>query len=136
MVDNPSSVPDVIQNRRGHLGRAVDLQEMPCPIDDSDRRTGGQRVQQLLGVADLHRAVVGTVQVQDRRARQLPQIPVELGVRRTDAARANEIATLFTNVGLPLVVKDLSAIPGAADKTRPNSFELWFGSAPLPASCG
>ena len=54
----------------------------------------------------------------------------------TDAARANEIATLFTNVGLPLVVKDLSAIPGAADKTRPNSFELWFGSAPLPASCG
>ncbi|MBL8788860.1 MAG: hypothetical protein JNM45_00080 [Rhizobiales bacterium] len=54
----------------------------------------------------------------------------------TDGVRAGEIATLFTNVGLPLVVKDLSAVPGAAGKTRPNSFELWFGSAPLPASCG
>jgi hypothetical protein len=54
----------------------------------------------------------------------------------TDSGRGAEIAALFTNVGLPLVVKDLSAVPGASGKTRPNSFELWFGSAALPASCG
>jgi len=54
----------------------------------------------------------------------------------TDVARGGEIAALFTNVGLPIVVKDLSEVPGATGKNRPNSFELWFGSGPLPASCG
>jgi predicted transcriptional regulator len=53
----------------------------------------------------------------------------------TDLPRGEELAKLFTNVGLSVVVKDLSAVPGASAKARPNSFELWFGSAVLPASC-
>ena len=54
----------------------------------------------------------------------------------TDLARGTEIANLFTSVGLPVQMKDFSAVPGATSKSRPNSFELWFGSASLPASCG
>ncbi len=54
----------------------------------------------------------------------------------TDLARGGEIAKLFSNVGLGVAVKDLSAVPGASGKARPNSFELWFGSAAIPASCG
>ena len=54
----------------------------------------------------------------------------------TDSGRADEMAKLFTNVGLSVSVKDMSAVPGAGGKARPNSFELWFGSAALPANCG
>ena len=54
----------------------------------------------------------------------------------TDLARGTEIANLFTSVGLPVQMKDFSAVPGATSKSRPNSFELWSGSASLPASCG
>jgi hypothetical protein len=54
----------------------------------------------------------------------------------TDMARGEQLAKLFTNVGLAVVVKDLSSTAGAAGKVRPNSFELWFGSASIPASCG
>jgi hypothetical protein len=53
----------------------------------------------------------------------------------TDLARGEELAKLFTDVGLAVAVKDLSKVDGAALKARPNSFELWFGSAALPASC-
>ncbi len=53
----------------------------------------------------------------------------------TDLARGEDISRLFTNVGLPVTVKDMSAVEGASAKVRPNSFELWFGSASLPASC-
>jgi hypothetical protein len=40
------------------------------------------------------------------------------------------------DVGLPVELKDLSVGDGNAFKSRPNSFELWFGRNPLPASCG
>jgi hypothetical protein len=55
--------------------------------------------------------------------------------RASDRARAEELARLFGDVGLPLAVQDLSGNSELADKSRPNTFELWFGSAPLPASC-
>ena len=55
--------------------------------------------------------------------------------RATDAARAGEIAKIFTDVGLPVAVKDLSADATVAVKVRPNTFELWLGSAGLPGSC-
>jgi hypothetical protein len=54
----------------------------------------------------------------------------------TDIERGTEIARLLANVGLPVGVKDLSADASASAKARPNSFELWFGSAAIPASCG
>lgn len=63
--------------------------------------------------------------------------PHEIRVfRETDRARGEEIAKLFNNVGLPVDVKDLSASEGASAKARPNTFELWFGRAAIPASCG
>jgi hypothetical protein len=55
---------------------------------------------------------------------------------RTDLPRAQEVAKIFTDVGLPLTVTDLSADPVAAGKVRPNTFEIWFGRASLPGSCG
>jgi hypothetical protein len=54
----------------------------------------------------------------------------------TDLARGNDIAKLFASVGLQVKVKDLSSDPAASSKGRANTFELWFGSAPLPSSCG
>jgi hypothetical protein len=54
----------------------------------------------------------------------------------SDLARGQELAKMFTNVGLKVDVKDLSAEEGSAAKARPNTFELWFGTAAVPASCG
>ena len=56
--------------------------------------------------------------------------------QETDKPRADEIAKLFSDVGLPVKVKDLSGNVAAAAKARANTFELWFGSAATPASCG
>jgi hypothetical protein len=53
----------------------------------------------------------------------------------SDLPRGTELATLFTNVGLKVDVKDLSAADSSTGKARPNTFELWFGTAAVPASC-
>jgi hypothetical protein len=53
----------------------------------------------------------------------------------SDLARGQELAKMFTNVGLKVDVRDLSAEEGSSAKARPNTFELWFGTAPVPASC-
>jgi hypothetical protein len=55
--------------------------------------------------------------------------------RPTDAARGADIAKIFTNVGLPVTLKDVSADAAMAAKVRPNTFELWLGAAGVPASC-
>jgi hypothetical protein len=56
--------------------------------------------------------------------------------RDTDLVRGNDLVKIFRDVGLPVALKDLSAGESNAAKARANTFELWFGSAPLPASCG
>ena len=56
--------------------------------------------------------------------------------RESDVVRGNELVKIFTDVGLPVTLKDLSGIDGNATKARANTFELWFGQAKLPASCG
>jgi hypothetical protein len=53
----------------------------------------------------------------------------------SDVERGTELAKLFTDVGLPVALKDLSNAEGSAAKARPNTFELWFGTAAVPASC-
>lgn len=52
----------------------------------------------------------------------------------SDLPRGQELVKLFTDVGLKVELKDLSAGDGA-NKARPNTFELWFGTDPVPASC-
>jgi hypothetical protein len=52
----------------------------------------------------------------------------------SDLPRGQELAKLFTDVGLHVDVKDLSA-GASSGKGRPNTFELWFGTAAVPASC-
>jgi hypothetical protein len=56
--------------------------------------------------------------------------------RQTDLPRGQELTKIFVDVGLPLTLKDLSATGSDNSKIRPNTFELWFGKNPLPASCG
>ena len=53
----------------------------------------------------------------------------------SDLPRGKDLAKMFNDVGLKLDVKDLSAADGSAGKARPNTFELWFGTDPVPASC-
>jgi hypothetical protein len=55
--------------------------------------------------------------------------------RATDAERGNQLAKILGDVGLRVAVKDLSGSP-QTDRNRPNSFELWLGKEPMPASCG
>jgi len=55
--------------------------------------------------------------------------------RATDRARGEELVRIFRDVGLPLVLQDLSANADVANRARPNTFELWFGRGNLPASC-
>jgi hypothetical protein len=52
----------------------------------------------------------------------------------SDLERGAELAKLFTDVGLSVAVKDLSAA-ASGGKGRPNTFELWFGTAAVPAIC-
>jgi hypothetical protein len=54
---------------------------------------------------------------------------------KSDLPRGQVLAKMFTDVGLKVDVKDLSTAEGSAAKARPNTFELWFGTAPVPASC-
>ena len=56
--------------------------------------------------------------------------------RDTDLQRGKDLVKIFTDVGLPVTLKDLSGIEGNAAKARANTFELWFGQAAMPASCG
>ncbi len=53
----------------------------------------------------------------------------------SDKARGEELVRVFRNVGLGVSLTDLSGSAGAADRNRPNSFELWFGRGQLPAIC-
>jgi hypothetical protein len=55
--------------------------------------------------------------------------------RATDVARGNELVSSFGDVGLPLKLVDLSANANVANQARPNTFELWLGRDPMPASC-
>jgi hypothetical protein len=55
--------------------------------------------------------------------------------RATDVDRGKEIVKNLGNVGLQIELRDLSVGDGNAFKSRPNTFELWFGKNPLPASC-
>ncbi len=56
--------------------------------------------------------------------------------RATDIERGKGLVKIFIDVGLPIALKDLSGEEGSAAKARANTFELWFGQAKLPASCG
>ncbi len=56
-------------------------------------------------------------------------------LRETDLERAKLLAELFGNVGLSVKVVDLSSTWDGAKDYRPNTLELWFGAAPLPAIC-
>ena len=56
--------------------------------------------------------------------------------RSSDVERGNGLVKIFNDVGLPVILKDLSDVEGSAAKARANTFELWFGLARLPASCG
>ena len=56
--------------------------------------------------------------------------------RSSDVERGTGLVKIFNDVGLPVVLKDLSDVEGSAAKARANTFELWFGLAKLPASCG
>jgi hypothetical protein len=53
----------------------------------------------------------------------------------SDLARGEELAGIFTSVGLQIAVRDLSGDAATASKVRPNTFELWFGNIALPAFC-
>jgi hypothetical protein len=54
----------------------------------------------------------------------------------TDKERGEELVNVFGDAGLRVTLQDLSGDAELAARNRPNSFELWFGKAPLPAACG
>jgi hypothetical protein len=55
--------------------------------------------------------------------------------RGTDVKRGGELVETFANVGLPVKLVDLSGNVDVANQARPNTFELWLGRDPMPASC-
>jgi hypothetical protein len=52
-----------------------------------------------------------------------------------DKKRAESLAELFRTVGLELTLKDLATAWSGARDSRPNTFEIWFGTIPLPQRC-
>jgi hypothetical protein len=57
-------------------------------------------------------------------------------LKDSDMERGQAIANMFANLGLETKVVNLTNIWADAKKIRPNTFELWFGDAPLPVVCG
>jgi hypothetical protein len=57
-------------------------------------------------------------------------------LKDSDMERGQGIANMFASLGLELKIVNLTTIWEGAKKVRPNTFELWFGSAPLPTVCG
>jgi hypothetical protein len=57
-------------------------------------------------------------------------------LKDSDMERGQGIANMFAGLGLELKVINLTTIWDGAKKVRPNTFELWFGDAPLPVVCG
>jgi hypothetical protein len=57
-------------------------------------------------------------------------------LKDSDMERGQGIANMFASLGLALKVVNLTTIWDGARKVRPNTFELWFGDAPLPTVCG
>jgi hypothetical protein len=57
-------------------------------------------------------------------------------LKDSDMERGQGIANMFASLGLELKVVNLTTIWEGAKKVRPNTFELWFGDAPLPTVCG
>lgn len=56
-------------------------------------------------------------------------------LKESDVARGQQFVDVFTGLGLPVKLIDLSSSWAGAKKVRPNTMELWFGSAPLPPAC-
>ena len=57
-------------------------------------------------------------------------------LKDSDMERGQGIANMFGSLGLQLKVVNLTTVWEGAKKVRPNTFELWFGDAPLPIVCG
>ncbi|WP_119269748.1 hypothetical protein [Taklimakanibacter deserti] len=57
-------------------------------------------------------------------------------LKDSDMERGKAIANMFASLGLDLKIINLTNIWDGAKKVRPNTFELWFGNAPLPIVCG
>jgi hypothetical protein len=56
-------------------------------------------------------------------------------VRETDLPRAEQIAGWMKGLGFETHIVNLEGRWSGAGKVRPNTFELWFGDAPLPPVC-
>lgn len=54
----------------------------------------------------------------------------------SDEARAGEIAKIISDAGLKTKIVNAASEAEGSTRSRPNSFELWLGSAPMPAFCG
>ncbi len=57
-------------------------------------------------------------------------------MREADLPRAEQIAGWLKGLGFEAQVVNLEGRWSGARKVRPNTYELWFGDAPLPALCG
>lgn len=56
-------------------------------------------------------------------------------MREADLPRAGQIAGWMKSLGFEAQVVNLEGRWSGATKVRPNTFELWFGNAPLPPLC-
>lgn len=56
-------------------------------------------------------------------------------MKDADLEKAQQIAGWLKNIGFEIGVVNLQGRWSGAKQVRPNTFELWFGDAPLPALC-
>jgi hypothetical protein len=56
-------------------------------------------------------------------------------LKEGDQAKAQALVKMFQARGLQVTMVDLSAAFANSRRFRPNTFELWFGRAPLPPVC-
>ena len=94
--------------------------------------------------ADCVRKIFGSLKDFDRGTIAVPSIiqaswggtDHELRVlQESDLQRARDLVNLFNGTGLRVKLVDLSQSWSGAKKVRPNTMELWLGTAPLPSVC-
>jgi nitric oxide reductase large subunit len=56
-------------------------------------------------------------------------------MREEDLPKAEQVAVWLRNLGFEVEVVNLAGRWSGAAKVRPNTFEIWFGNAPLPQVC-
>lgn len=144
---NNSSDPELLGAMERALSKAAQVNSnVKAVFDEAERRLPSRLFVHV--VSDAQRIcfpkILATMKDTDLQALTVPSVLTtnwggtvnELrALKDEDMPRAEQLAGLFSGLGLQVKVVNLTNVWKGAAKVRPNTFELWFGSTMLPVMC-